>query len=320
MGRFVSGGLRWPWSVSSAAVRPWLRTSLSGITACRSVAPTTWRIDALSFNYQTVGDSVVSQTGDLVVVYKQFYESLPFAYSVDLRGSTSFRKDPILNKLVGDAEANLLSRIKKYRRDEGSFFMFGDTDLDLSEDFDRPALKFTIGFGFGRFINATALRKAVRIEDFLLEEGIISERMQKETMIDLGHIVEKENEYRDLYGNRYQNYWYEDMQNEVQKSGKVLGSIGAIGVLRMQEVLERERINERFYGWDISAGVQLEAFTPFKSEPRDDPAFSLGVRYSRPISWSAQFQHRHRHQHALYRQLRSTLRSGRANRLHLRNL
>lgn len=247
------------------------------------------RIDALSFNYQTVGDSVVSQTGDLVVVYKKFYESLPFAYSVDLRGSTSFRKDPILNKLVGDAEANLLSRIKKYRRDEGSFFMFGDTDLDLNEDFDRPALKFTIGFGFGRFINATALRKAVRIEDFLLEEGIISERMQKETMIDLGHIVEKEDEYRDLYGSRYQNYWYEDMQNEVQKSGKVLGSIGAIGVLRMQEVLERERINERFYGWDISAGVQLEAFTPFKREPRDDPAFSLGVRYSRPISWSAQF-------------------------------
>ena len=164
------------------------------------------RIDALSFNYQTVGDSVVSQTGDLVVVYKKFYESLPFAYSVDVRGSTSFRKDSIQNELVGDAEADLLSRIKKYRRDEGNFFVFGDADLGLNEDFDRPALKFTIGFGFGRFINATALRKAVRIEDFLLEEGIISERMQKQTMIDLGHIVERESEYRELYGSRHQNY------------------------------------------------------------------------------------------------------------------
>ena len=206
------------------------------------------RIDALSFNYQSEGDSIVSETGDLVVVYKKFYESLPFAYSVDLRGSSSFRRDPVKDELVGDAEANLVSRVKKYRRDEGNFFVFGDTDLDLNEDFDRPAMKFTIGFGWGRFINATALRKAVRIEDFLLEEGIISDRMQKQTMIDLGHIIEKESEYRELYGSRYQNYWYEDMQNEVQKSGMVLGSIGAIGVLRMQEVLERERINERFYG------------------------------------------------------------------------
>ncbi len=78
------------------------------------------------------------------------------------------------------------------------------------------------------------------------------------------------------------------MQNEIQKSGDVLGSIGAIGVLRMQEVLEKERINERFYGWDVSGGVKLDVLTPIEAEPRDDPAFSLGVRYSRPLSWSTQ--------------------------------
>jgi len=246
------------------------------------------RIDALSLDYQSVGDSIVSQTGNLVLVYKKFYESLPFAYSIDLIGSASFRRDTQRDELVGDAQSNLLTRVKKYRRDEGSFFAFGETDLDLDENNDRPGLDATIGVGFGRFINATALRKAVRIEDFLLDEGIISERLPKESMIELGHIIEKEGEYRDLYGDRYQNYWYEDMQNEIQKSRKVLGSIGAIGVLRMQEVLEKERINERFYGWDLSAGVQLEVLTPITGEPRDDPAFSMGVRYSRPISWNTQ--------------------------------
>ena len=246
------------------------------------------RIDALSLDYQTEGDSIVSQTGNLVLVYKKFYESLPFAYSIDLIGSASFRRDTQKDELVGDAQSNLLTRVKKYRRDEGNFFAFGETDLDLNEDNDRPGLDATIGFGWGRFINATALRKAVRIEDFLLEEGIISERLPKESMIELGHIIDKEAEYRELYGDRYQNYWYEDMQNEIQKSRKVLGSIGAIGVLRMQEVLEKERINERFYGWDLSAGVQLEVLTPTTGEPRDDPAFSLGLRYSRPISWSTQ--------------------------------
>lgn len=246
------------------------------------------RIDALSLDYQSVGDSIVSQTGNLVVVYKKFYESLPFAYSIDLRGSASFRRDQAQDELVGDAASDLVVRLKKYRRDEGNFFFFGDADLDLDEDFDRPGLDATVGFGWGRFINATALRKAVRIEDFLLDEGIISERLPKESMIELGHIIEKEAEYRELYGDRYQNYWYEDMQNEIQKSRKVLGSIGAIGVLRMQEVLEKERINERFYGWDVSAGVRLEVLTPFETVPRDDPGFSLGLRYSRPISWSTQ--------------------------------
>lgn len=246
------------------------------------------RIDALGFSYQSVGDSVVTQSGNLVLVYKKFYESLPFAYSIDFRGSTSFRKDPIENELVGEATSTLSSRLKKYRRDEGSFFVFGQTDLSLSDDFDRPGLNVTIGFGWGRFINATALRKAVRIEDFLVEEGVIADRLPRRNMIELGHIIERENEYQELYGSRYQNYWYEDMQNEIQKTGKVLGSIGAIGVLRMQEVLERERINERFYGWDVSTGIQLEAITPIRGQKRDDPAFSLDVRYSRPISWSTQ--------------------------------
>ena len=246
------------------------------------------RIDALSLDYQSVGDSIVSQTGNLVLVYKKFYESLPFAYSIDLIGSASFRRDAVKDELVGDAQSNLLTRVKKYRRDEGNFFVFGETDLDLDENDARPGLDATIGIGWGRFINAPALRKAVRIEDFMLDEGIISERLPKETMIELGHIIEKEAEYRELYGDRYQNYWYEDMQNEIQKSRKVLGSIGAIGVLRMQEVLEKERINERFYGWDVSAGVELEVLKPIRGVSRNDPAFSLGLRYSRPISWSTQ--------------------------------
>ena len=68
---------------------------------------------------------------------------------------------------------------------------FGETDLNLDENNDRPGLDATIVVGWGRFINATALRKAVRTE-----EGVISERLPKESMIDSGHIIEKETEYR----------------------------------------------------------------------------------------------------------------------------
>ena len=122
-------------------------------------------------------------------------------------------------------------------------------DHDFNKPFDRPSVDLTIGVGYGRSINATALAKAVRIEDFFLAEGLIFEQLPKETMIELGHIIERSSEYEDVNGTRYENYWFEDMENAIGKS-RILGeSLGAIGILRMREVLFQERINDRFYGW-----------------------------------------------------------------------
>lgn len=246
------------------------------------------RIDVLSFNFDTAEDSVSTAQGNIGVVYKTFYESLPFAYSIDFVGSAAFRKDTIQKRLTGDFTTNLSTRVKKYTNEKGKLFLFGDTNVDYLKGYDRPSLDMTLGFGYGRFINATALRKAVRIEDFLLEEGIISKRLPKETMIELGHIIDKEQEYKDLYGDRsYRNYWFEDMTNVITKSGLVLGDIG-FGVLRMDEVLFQENINPRYYGWEATAGVQFNVLTAAPGLPHSIPAMSLGLRYSRPISWSTQ--------------------------------
>ena len=249
------------------------------------------RIDVLSLNYVTEGEDAVVQTGNLGVVYKKFYDSLPFAYSMDLITTASFNKGAA-DELAGDLATNLVTRIKRYTPPQGNIFIFGDTDFDFEDSFDRPAVDMTLGFGYGRFINATALRKAVRIEEMFLDEGIISERLPKEPMIELGHIIEREQEYKDLYGDRsYRNYWFEDMTNQITKSGLVLGDVG-FGILRMQEVLFQEQINERFYGWEATAGIQFEVLTPEEGQGRSDPSFSAGFRYSRPISWSTQINAR----------------------------
>ena len=245
------------------------------------------RIDALSLNYVTEGDKAVVQTGNLTVVYKKFYESLPYAYSIDASGTTSFNRDPLLDKLRGNFTSNLRTNLKKYRTQEGNLFFAWGTESVFDESFDRPAVDMTLGIGYGRFINATALRKAVRIEDFFLEEGIISDRLPKETMIDLGQIIEKEPEYKELHGDRYDNYWFEDMVGQIQLSGLVLGDI-SFGVLRMQEVLFRERINDRFYGWEATAGVRFEMLTSIEGQDRADPGLQIRIRYSRPVSWSTQ--------------------------------
>ena len=61
------------------------------------------RIDALSFNYATEGDETVVQNGNVTVVYKKFYESLPYAYSVDATGHGSIRKNIITKENERDA-------------------------------------------------------------------------------------------------------------------------------------------------------------------------------------------------------------------------
>lgn len=246
------------------------------------------RIDGLSFTYITEGDDVQFEGGDGAIVYKKLYNSLPYAYSFDFLGSASYNREPSGNR-TGTFSTDLRIQVQKYFKDTNKFFYSFSPNIQYRKDFDRPQVDVTVGLGYGRFIDATALRKAVRIEDFLFKEGIIADFLPKETMIELGHIIDKESEYRDLYDDRsYQNYWYEDMSNEITKTGLVLGKIGAIGLLRMREVLTQEQINDRFFGWDVSAGVQYQVLTAEEGAKRRDPSMAINFRYSRPISWNTQ--------------------------------
>ncbi len=246
------------------------------------------RVDALSFNYATQGDETVVQNGNMTVVYKKFYESLPYAYSVDATGEGLFRKNIINKEIESDALTQVKTNVKKYHRHEGSFFYSWGTESDFDTGYDRPNIEMTLGFGHGRFIDATALRKAVRIEDFFLEEGIIGDHFSKETMIELAHIIDREREYKEQHGDRYQNYWFEDMLAEIRKSRRVLGDEIGFGLVRIQEVLTQEQISKRFYGWDITTGVQFHMLNPYRDQDRRPPGLLIGLRYSHPISWSTQ--------------------------------
>ncbi len=246
------------------------------------------RIDALSFNFATEGERTDVLNGNLTVVYKKFYESLPYAYSVDATSEGLLTKNTSTGKIESDALTLLRTNIKKYHRKEGNLFYSWSTDSDVDTGYDRPNIEMTLGIGHGRFIDATALRKAVRIEDFFLEEGIIGDHFPKETMIELAHIIDREREYKELHGDRYENYWFEDMLAEIRKSRMVLGEEIGFGLVRIQEVLTQEQISKRFYGWDFTTGVQFEVLNPYDDQDRRPPGLLINFRYSHPISWSTQ--------------------------------
>ena len=143
--------------------------------------------------------------------------------------------------------------VKKYLMQNSAVLkdLFGSVraSSNMLKDYDQPASSLTVGVGYGRFIEATDLAKAVRIEEFPIKEGELSDHLPKEAILEISKIINREGEYRDKYGETYEKEWYKDMETVMRKSNLLKeGGLGAIGILRIEEVLEREDIADRFYG------------------------------------------------------------------------
>lgn len=240
-----------------------------------------------NYNYASDGKETTSNHGRIGTVYNTFYESLTYGYSFDLIWSAS------KERRANDYNADMDWRLRRYVWPHRNFFASVNPHSAYLKGYDRPTLDVTIGFGFGRFINATALAKAVRIEDFLLFSDQLHDDLPAETMVSLGQIIEKRDEYRTRYREAFKRYWYDDMAGIIKHSNMLKGEeIDAVGILRMDEVLFRENISDRFYGWDITLGAKLELLTSESSEKRVAPAADITARYSLPINWRAQFNER----------------------------
>jgi hypothetical protein len=124
----------------------------------------------------------------------------------------------------------------------------------------------------------------------LLEDGILSGNLPKETMLNIAKIIDREDEYINKYGETYETAWYEDIEREIMATELLTGSgVGALGIIRMQQVLFgiNERVNERYYGWDLSLGMRYHISSAYGGNT-SSPALSLTARYSYPITWRDQ--------------------------------
>ena len=234
------------------------------------------------YNYSAAGDSTVANVGNARVLYKHFYSSLPFSWNIDVDGSVSKFDDETRHSVF------VKSGVNKYFSNTTDFFGFGQLQASHVEGFDQVQSRVSAGLGYGRFISATAFAKAIRIDNFLLDEKVITAHLDKETLIKLGNIIEREAEYRDKYGATYEPQWYEDMEVVIKESGKLSGeTLGAMGILRIKEVLFYETIHDRFYGWDAKIGVAYDLTTYDKST--SDPSIEAAAGFSYPFTLKSQF-------------------------------
>jgi hypothetical protein len=237
-----------------------------------------------SWDWSQSGTTVNSNNANGTLFFKTFYSSLPTAWFVDVSASGG--------KIFDDYNHNVRinSSFRKYIWDEEKAFAVSELSMSHLNTYKQVESNLKVGFGYGRYINATALAKAVRIEGHLLSDKVITSNLPKETMIAIANIIEREDEYKGIYEATYETYWLDDITDEIKRSGVLSGEgLESIGVLRMRQVLFNinERVNPRYYGWDVSSGIRFPLSTRDKS-PVGNPMFSLAAEYSYPVNWNMQ--------------------------------
>jgi len=112
------------------------------------------------------------------------------------------------------------------------------------------------------------------------------------TMIQFGQVIERKSEFESKYGSIYKVHWYDEMAKLIRASGMLKGEeIDAIGILRMDEVMFRQKVRDRFYGWDATLGIKRELLTSEKGKETKSAA-DIAIRYSRPLGWRSQWNQR----------------------------
>jgi hypothetical protein len=240
---------------------------------------------SLFYNYASKGDTTIADVGSIGLVYKHFYSSLPFSWRIDVSGTGTKLEDETSHSV------DLATSVNKYLADDSNFFGYAGVVASHVEGYKQIDSRGSVGVGYGRFIAATAFAKAIRIDQFLLKEGVITGHMPKADLIKLGNIIEREGEFKDEHGSAYRPYWYEAMENVIRNSGKLAGdTLGAMGILRMDEVLFQEVIHDRYYGWDVRAGVGHEITTFDESDP--EGSVEAGFSFAYPMGLTSQINHR----------------------------
>ena len=227
---------------------------------------------------------------------KNIYTTAPFSWEL----SGQFNVDASKGSNHGDSDENsydgtLSSRVDKYLKNDDTYFLYGGLDLGYRKQVtaDNPDdlfSKISGGAGYGRMYDATPLAIALRIVEDLTKYKVINKTLSDKGYIALAKVIDLQDEYRGKYGLReYKKYWYEDMEKALKSEGVLSGdALGAFGIVRINEIIDLEKISGRFHGWKARAGIgQIISNYNGKSE---DATIDGEFDYGLPIGYESQFR------------------------------
>jgi hypothetical protein len=226
--------------------------------------------------------------------WQSYYNSLPYAWQWEFDGRLNIQNDNRRDRSGRSQKASyreyvaIHGQIRKYVKDDGLLFFGMAADADWNYLSEHVASWVGGSVGLGRFVEATALAKALRIEEFLIKEKILDNHLSKETMLNLAAIIEREDEYRKLHGDTYTVWWYAEMDTTIMAAGLIPGTtVGPVGLLRMREVIERETVRPRMHGWKIETGAGIKFSDAHESKTVGTQPF-IAAAYACPIDLKSQ--------------------------------
>jgi len=168
---------------------------------------------------------------------------------------------------------------------------FGYRKQQQSTKADNLFSKVSLGIGYGRVYNATPLAVALRVVEELKLYKVIYKDLSDIYLLKLAKIIGTRDNYRSKYGaDNYKKYWFLDME-KLFKEAKVSYQehLGAIGILKMDEVIEVEKIAGRFHGWKIRGGVG-EIISNYEGDSGSNSSTAdVEFSYGLPMGYEAQY-------------------------------
>ena len=256
----------------------------------------------LNMSYQ--GFDTLLSAGLFNLSYTKVYVSLPFSYSITASLKTNYtnyiQDTSIVIKDNGQINPHIEADIQKYLFENSDFFIAGTGYLDYQKPFRTKEgyLQTSIGAGagYGRIITATAMAKALRIEEYLLSEKLITGEFRKDITMEIASHCYKLGEYAIKYGDKHPIDWYMDLEKILVRSGKLVDNrISPYSLFRIEEVLNRERIYERTIGWRFTGYFNYNfnqiVPNPNKTNWVDQYGTTLKIEIGYPLSNRLQFSH-----------------------------
>lgn len=251
------------------------------------------------FNYHLgmTGGDVVSNFGNASLNFERFQATLPSSYNLNLFGnlSANFEQDTLdPDTLDTDTTQQINYQIQweakynKYLISGKDFLAFAKLEGDVLTGYDYPATQAIIGLGYGRFVSATPLARALRIEERMLAQGVLLDSLNLGTLMSFAR--ELAPEAKRTYKERYY-YWereyYKSLESILNRSNLLHDAeLGSAGSLIITDVLD-EYISTRYYGYEVNLGVGYDLLPAYKATGRAAFA-SLAFDFAHPLGFRNQ--------------------------------
>ena len=223
--------------------------------------------------------------------------TLPYSWDFTALANSDFSQgandeDDALDSYGSSAVAHF----DKYITGNEKLFAYGSGRLGYrktasADDADDPYAEVGAGLGYGRVYNATPLAKALRVVEDLLKYKIIEKDLSDKGYLALASVVDKtkENEFESKYGSvEYKKYWYEAIEKVFKEDGALdRDSLGAFGIVRIDEILGREKVSNRIHGWKVRAGAG-KILSNYDGDS-EDTTINGEFEYGLPIGHQSQF-------------------------------